>query len=264
MWKELCQFAPALGDWSEQSPPNNLFITIKDELAAEGSFILHFLSQMYMRGGHRVVLVSLSQSWTHYSTIARKLGVTGPALTSGQLSFIDGFSCPFAWCEPGVTPTPSATNPLPPTEHFSLDPSIGLQPLMQMISKAVQTRTQEKCLVLIDDLTSLSLSVSPEAISDFVHYCSSLAQHPGTSVAVLWHADCTDEAGDRYLRSIEHLADVRFEVMGLETGYSRDVHGQLLVTVVDERSQTPSPPVRVRYKITEAGVKLFSHLETRT
>lgn len=46
-----------------------------EEVAADGGFLLHHFSGMFLKGGQAVCLVSFSQILHHYAMVARRLGV---------------------------------------------------------------------------------------------------------------------------------------------------------------------------------------------
>ena len=67
------------------------------------------------------------------------------------------------------------------------------------------------------------------------------------------------------LRGIEHMSDIVLQVRGLESGYSREVHGELTLTENFEQdaSTVPrgfQPPFRVKlhYKTSEHQAQFFA------
>ncbi|GBG77028.1 hypothetical protein CBR_g23354 [Chara braunii] len=108
--------------------PEGSFVLISDTVAASGEFLLHYFLQKQLaptltasprrnsdwpndgtvnyrntdsdgtRDAHRVCLITLSESISHYNNVAKKLGYSlSKLLKSGQLSVIDLLSEPYIW-----------------------------------------------------------------------------------------------------------------------------------------------------------------------
>ncbi|CAB4016391.1 elongator complex 6 [Paramuricea clavata] len=70
--------------------PKGKFFLIS-ESNNDGSFVTHHFLSLYLKGGHNVCFIALVQSFTHYSSVAQKLGVNLTASTqNGKLIFVEG------------------------------------------------------------------------------------------------------------------------------------------------------------------------------
>ena len=53
--------------------PSNKFLLIEDRIETEGSFLLHYLLQFYLKNDFNVCLISFEEEFAHYSSISKKL-----------------------------------------------------------------------------------------------------------------------------------------------------------------------------------------------
>ncbi|CAH1249601.1 ELP6 [Branchiostoma lanceolatum] len=226
----------------EDSCVRGQFVLISDSLT-DGSFLIHHFLSLYIKGGWKVCLLALAQSFGHYNAVGQKLGVPlTQAREKGQLRFIDGLKCSLQMytCAPQEG---QGENPL----RALRDKKATLRPLYDLVKTQICSEEgvlEGPTLLLVDDLSVLvSLGVSAKDVSDFMHYCRVLmcptqqgycrvlmcpTQQSQGAIVSLVHkdADVEDEENSTLFRHMAYHGTVHLAVEGLSSGYSRDVHGQ--------------------------------------
>jgi len=207
--------------------------------------------------------------------VCRKLGIN---LTqehkNGKFSFVNALSIPYSWCDfsgesssgenlEGFHPFPTAT--------FTLqekDPESSIKKLYTTIKTSIQGKVRtfdhattnsednkpkdqtQHGVIIIDTLSILLHSSSPLLVLDFVHYLKALLKsNPAHSIVVLTHGEAEDDFA--FVKGLQHMADVTFVVGGLESGHSKDIHGQI------EVSGVPHAPPLLHFKVFENNVQVF-------
>ncbi|KAJ3375732.1 Elongator subunit elp6 [Allomyces arbusculus] len=221
-----------------------------------------------------VVVVSTHQLFLHYAHVCRKLG--GPLhlahLPNDRFLFIDALSRYY------VDPTlPAGANlPVAPPAPYSktTEPAKGnvvylhhhadvLATLADLI--AGQVRQSGPSLILLDDLMPFIFSeaVTSHDVVLFVRRILALAEETNSALLSTAQNNVGDPDGDMLARALPSLADTVLVVKALQSGYSRDVDGQLLV-VRGKRAMARNPtmlpePVHLQFKVGDKGISYFGH-----
>jgi len=260
------------------------FVLIADALQADGSFLLHHYILSYLKGGGRVVLVGLEQSFFHYFSVARKMGVNlNSEIQLGNFVFVNALSSPYSDYTSTPPSTSSISAPSSGSEFTFQDASLeSLKALYRRLSllchgedtgvglqgsNSVSSSTNRKTLLSVDGISILCNVFSHFEVAQFLIQCHSLVQQlqPESALAVLVHDDIASSTneftyGASLWTKISQLsgADLILKTSPLETGYSKEVHGQLNIIRTKEFSKEQSKLcTRFHYKITENTVKLF-------
>ncbi|XP_070533113.1 elongator complex protein 6-like isoform X2 [Ptychodera flava] len=252
----------AVLDHSPDRPPQGNFILLSDSLA-DGSFLIHHFLSLFLKGGHRVCFVSLSQTFSHYNAVGLKLGVNlTSAVERNQLVFVDGLKYSLQLFESRET---VEDNPF----RCLRDEEKTLQPLYQMIRDSLLKSSDEidkPVLVLIDDLSMfLSIGFSVVNVYDIMHYlvtmiCGQL-KSPGCLVTFIHtDKDVEDEENDLIFKQLSYHSNLHLHAEGLSSGYCKDVHGQLSISWNDPRQISASRAQHkiLQYKIQDKNVTFFA------
>ncbi|XP_053324038.1 elongator complex protein 6 [Spea bombifrons] len=205
-------------------------LTLLCDRKTNGSFLLHHFLSYYLKAGCKVCFVGLAQSFSHYSAVAQKLGVNlQSARDEGQLVFLEGLR---SYTDLLFGEKTDPQNPL----CFLRDGS-DLKPLYDFVSAALAPSSGQrwKCPVLIVDDGSvlLSLGVSAVQVLDFIHYCQATVcgKNKGNVLCLVHNdSDGEDEENELLVKSLWHRSTLILQAEGLQTGFCKDVHGQLLIT----------------------------------
>ncbi|XP_022083371.1 elongator complex protein 6-like [Acanthaster planci] len=245
-------------------PLKGNLILLTDSLT-DGSFLVHHFLSTFLKAGHDVCFLALAQSFSHYNAVAQKLGLNLASLRdSGQLAFINGLEFSLQLMHAGID---SSRAGQPIALQCLVDQAATIQPLYHVIrdASAPKQRDQRNTgsrLLLIDDLSVLiSLGLSVQQVMQFVHYCQ--ASQPETTIICLVHhdTDVDDECNAALITQLRHRAHCVLQVQGLDSGYSRDVHGQLKISKRDPTGTTPNrnqPDITLQYKILDKSVTFFA------
>jgi len=227
------------------------FILLEDN-QTDGSFMLHHFISLFIKGNASVCLVGFAQTMVHYSTIGKKLGLNlMSSIENNQLKFIDGMNLFQECLETGNTPSDE------------MDP-IDLRRLYTEIKTTLESFSGSKPLLLVLDDVSLLLNcgVNKNSLANFMHYCYALTKTTEKKLCLLSLVHCDTDVDDEdavCLRdSLAYRMTIHIHVKGLETGYSRDVHGRIEVTRVKKDEPHIYRPGKImQYKVSDRGVDFF-------
>lgn len=153
----------------------------------------------------------------------------------------------------------------------------GLSTLLDLIDRLVTESSAQRCCVIIDDLGLFQDVGLP--LQDVLHFaaecqarfCAGTGDTARGTVVMLCHGLASDpeeeDTGtedtpgvDDDMSLARHLrfgVDVTLAVTGLKSGYSREVHGQLVAEKVKPGSALPSTTV-LQFKTKDNGVTFFA------
>ena len=219
------------------------FIFVHDS-RTDGSFLLHHFISTWLKGQKNIVLLGLSQSLGHYASACQKLGVNLQVFKEqGQFIYIDGLNILYNGFKSGAS-----TNPFSPKDMCAL------------LYERLQGLSDNPTLVVIDDLTVfLNIGCSLSDIADTLQFLSALSTQSNCSLLALTHfdEDTDDTELKRVCKNLKHHASLELQVKALATGYSKDLHGELIVTRLNS-SQTIPEKKRLHFKVLDKDMKLFA------
>ncbi|XP_072249797.1 elongator complex protein 6 [Leuresthes tenuis] len=246
------------------------FILVSDR-QSDASFLIHHFLSFYLRARCKVCFLGLVQSFSHYSAISQRLGVSlTQAKEKGQLVFMEGLTESLSILIPQESNTESQAL------GFLRDPAVGLQSLYEFVRSSVigpggaEEGAEEwgPPVLLVDDLSVLlSLGVSAGAVLDFSHYCrATVCSQPQGNMVMLLRCDGEGEetAGDDeglewLLKGLTHQCSLSLHVQGLPTGYCRDIHGQVEVCWRRRRGDGQHTQNQIfQYKVHDKGASFFA------
>ncbi|KAM5292699.1 elongator complex protein 6 isoform 2-T2 [Ctenodactylus gundi] len=238
-------------------------LTLLCDARTDGSFLVHHFLSFYLKANCKVCFVALIQSFSHYSIVGQKLGVSlSTARERGQLVFLEGLKS-------SVDVFFQAREQPHPLQFLRESCAGDLRLLYEHVREALQPSDSGdatwRCpVLLVDDLSVLlSLGVGAVAVLDFVHYCRAAVcgELKGNMVALVHDSgDAEDEENDILLNGLSHQSHLILRAEGLATGFCKDVHGQLRILW-----RRPSQPTAQRdrsltyqYKIQDKNVSFFA------
>lgn len=199
------------------------------EKGADCAFLFHhFISFLLRASSDGVCLLSFTQSYNHFNSVGNKIGSNLTAATKqGRLLFIDGLRL-----------LGSAANF--DTSHGDkinmLDSSggIDIKILFKIITDHIEKMKKDSGKypsVIIDNISVLVyLGCSVTDIIFFVHYLRSFyldSQESMIVVGVNNDVGDEDEENMELWKYIQHCSSLHLVVSGLDTGYCKEVHGQV-------------------------------------
>lgn len=201
------------------------------ETKADSSFLIHHFLSYFLKENSKVIFLSFRQAFNHFNSVGNKIGNNlSIARERGQFCFIEGLK---SLAQAVNNETLTGDNPWLQAihdHHFCVEKLFTL--LKQSIEEYVADLDKD-VVFIIDDLSSL-FDVGVTAVD-----CIALVQY-------LQHFICkelcgtlvigsnndlgeNDEDGSILTKFLHHSVDMCLEVSGLETGYCKDVHGQVIV-----------------------------------
>lgn len=211
------------------SVPNNKFIIATKDVTSDVNFVFCELLSHYINKNYTIVLLNFAQSYAHYNHMLLKCGVNMRQLKEKQqILTIDGLS------EIEKLTNMEADNMNQDTAFRDLFSDSGsadsMKGLCYLINKTIQKLVNEskQFILFIDDASLLlNLGMNITHILSFIQYCRSLCFKDQNILLVGSVYDKEDLLNKRQNDYLLHVADVRIQVEGLKTGYSKDVHGKV-------------------------------------
>lgn len=209
------------------------FVAVSEK-GADSSFIIHHFLSYFLKHECRVVLVSFSQSFNHFNGVGNKVGVNlAKAREEKQLLFVEGL-------KHLAQAVNSYSNTGDKQWKGCIDASrtLNLTRLFQLLRTAFEEfriLESKKMVILIDNISVLLYTgASTIDMIYLVQYLNGYIQNYSKSAAIIGcqnHLGVNDEEGNTFMNYIQHIADLSLEIKGLNTGYCKDVHGQVKISV---------------------------------
>lgn len=220
--------------WNNNFPHSEVLLVLDE--GPGSSFITHHFISCFLKQSLPVCLVSTSQSFSHYVQVGTKIGANlEKACNDGFLNHIDLMSM---FLQHYLEPNEDTWN----VQHI-------YQNVKKEISKAM--KNSDTALLIIDDITVLSSLLQPSDVNHFLHYLHTLSKSMEFSM-VLTMPILSQENTTRVQISAIHYADTVLRVKPLQTGYSKDVHGQL------ETTKGGRGRGELQFKLSDKNLHLFA------
>ncbi|GFY38033.1 hypothetical protein TNIN_109891 [Trichonephila inaurata madagascariensis] len=238
---------------------NFLFAT-KDTRSDLNFFFGDFISH-YIKKNHAVVIVNLAQSNSHYTHLLVKSGLNIKIVRDRQkVVFVD------AILEAGNlidSVTQCESTDLFNSLTKDCDDTNCLKSLYGCIKRAVEnicTTNPDGFIIFIDEINLLiNLGSSLRAIHPFIQqlytFCVKISNIPGNLlIGSVFNDD--DYENKKLVSYLNHLADVKIQVEGLKTGFSKDTNGKVTFEIKN-KGQCTSTKQKLFFKISDKGAKLL-------
>lgn len=232
------------------------------EAKADCSFLVHHFLSLFVKENYNIVFLSLCQSYNHYVNVGNKIGNNiSSAKDSNKLIFIDGLKL-FGL----------ALNNLNDNQEELATGRIDVRDIRQMYKMLIEkvnsfpndTSSNNVSTVLIIDNLSvlLDVGISAEDVTGLVHYLQQfVVQQLGGCVVLGMNNDLgtDDDAGDLVWKFIQHCCTLALQVRGLDTGYCRDVHGQIVARwPINKGKITEEVTKSSQFKLSDKTCQLFA------
>lgn len=246
-----------LGLDDQKSTTENEFITITNS-NTDGSFLLHHFIATYLVGKRcKICLFSLSQTFTHYSNAAQKLGIDLKShMDIGQFHLIDGMQILYDsyLSEDKHSLSPSTIASLILTKLKQSEKSAGKGELPTEGNDGAH----QPWLVIIDDVSQLlNAGRTIEEIGDLILMLKSINSSRNTSFLTLTRCKQEDDELDLLNNYLRHESSLLINVNALQTGYSPDLDGELEILSNWHHSRR-STQQKLHFKLQNKDVKLFA------
>ncbi|KAF9160253.1 Elongator subunit elp6 [Actinomortierella ambigua] len=258
--------------------PPGIHLSITDTQASDANFLLHHFISTYVKADQPVVLVGLAGILNHYTLVGRKLGVNlTTAKTKGIFHFVDGLTQLTDYSAPNkdfVKPTTTTTTTTAQPQQVTLQYSPNLKDIYKTIEDLVRsiqaTSAKQLCLILDDVSILLNCGWPCRDVLALIRYLKLLCEEVNGSLVTLIHADAVmaDEVDqDGLVKGVLYEADYIIDVRGLDSGGSRDVHGQISMLRgpgflrrlrAGQVKEHEWPAVTLHYKVLDNNVDIFA------
>ncbi|GAB2286750.1 hypothetical protein Dimus_021144 [Dionaea muscipula] len=245
----LLDAALGLDDQSKQSTVGGQLILIEDCVEISGAFVIHHMVKRSLCSPNLsgyVIFVALSQPFTHYDRILRKLGCNlAVHRDNKRFFFFDMLLMESSGGDKGNA-----------AESMLMELYGKIQNVVETISS---NQNKKRVTILLDDFSLLEVAANGASydVVNFLHYCQTLCAEYDCCLVILNHEDIYSELGRPLLLQIEYLADILINAEPLATGVAADVHGQLTVINKKGRDGLNGLVENFHFKLKENGIQCF-------
>ncbi|KAL5493626.1 hypothetical protein EMCRGX_G014830 [Ephydatia muelleri] len=245
-------------------------IVVSDSIS-DGSFLVHHFISQATRDRHLLCLVSFAHAFAHYNTTGTKLGSNLLRhQQAGKVIFVDCLTKLFEGKGP-IKDDQCISHQVAFSTASDRSLLTDLYRTICLCVKELMKNNPEQpvCLVMDDFSLLLSLGLQLQELVKFVHQCHFLlcttvgyCKRSGYFILTVHNdQDCHDEDEMLLKTHTLHICDINLHVEGLSTGYSQDVHGELIVEWRNpEQSSSKAALSRkcMQFRLSEKSVHLFA------
>lgn len=205
-------------EFDKITPPNTIISTTD----TDGSFLVHNLLSCCIRQKHKIIFLTFSQKLSHYKSIQGKLGnssILGQLIESGDYHFIDCMS--IAKIAMSKNYTKSNGN------GETKDSNTFLDDVFTNVQKIAENFNLEsnKCFVFVDDLSIAHLMGAKDYnLIKFLNKIKMINEN----VHLVVYFQCLN-SNYIFLNELAYTADLFIQVDKLQTGYSKQIDGQVFM-----------------------------------
>ena len=193
----------------------NPSLTVISSLETDGSFLLHNLLAKTIRQKHGIIFLTFSQKMSHYKSIQNKLANSNALATqmdSGEFSLIDCMQI---------------SKKMMSKKHLKTDAD-ATSPLNQIVSN-VKKLTDKFDFAnankkhYVDDLSVAHLiGIDDYALLEFINKIRAINEN----IHLVVYVQCF-ESNQMFISELLHLSDLYVRLDKLQTGYSKEIDGQV-------------------------------------
>ncbi|KAG7174632.1 elongator complex protein 6-like [Homarus americanus] len=252
----------ALGGSGVAVEDGGLILISETATTSASGLLTHFLASG-VTNSHPVCFLTMQHTWGHYCNIGSKLGFNLKQHSDqSTIKVIEGLKLLNEVLDGGIEDIED--HPFAFILKTCEDP---LRNLYKLIKQTVQP-WRDDCkyfLIIIENITSLlNLGIQTKDIAIFSHYCKNLIHigpnNASDSLIVVTRDDEKDEDASSLTKIISHSAVMHMSLRGLSSGLSREVHGDLKITVFNGLGPHQCLPVvhYFQFKLEDKNMKLFA------
>lgn len=178
----------------------------------DGTFVLHHLLSYCIKREFKTLFLTLSQTLSHYKSIQTKLGNTNKLTKLIETGIIKHIDC----------------LKLVNYDHDGNDDEF-INLLFKLVNENLTVSHNYEYLI-IDDLTIAYLLTNKLNIKKFYQFIINI-KNTYTNLKIIVYMQSfnnnVDSALSNLIKDFSYLSDLYFNLSQLETGYSKDIHGQV-------------------------------------
>ena len=221
-------------------------ITVLQKGETNAAFCLHHFISYSLKSNGSLILVTLQQSFAHYSNVAAKLGVNlSLAKQNGKVQCVDL-----------MTQFKNMIIIDQDSQNCDMDENI-IKGVYETIRDHVSNITGEVVIVIDDISLLMCIGFDPKLIAHFLQYLAILVKENNQKLSLVLGDRCFehDSQSEWLSKSLHHKSDVVVSVAPLSSGFSKDVHGQV--------SNHLSIEINVSVSCVDFGVDALYYLQSQ-
>ena len=196
---------------------SSIYFTFIESNCIDGSFLIHHFLSYCIKRDHKTLFLTLSQTLSHYKSIQVKLGNSTKLtklIENNVITHIDclKFTSNYLTCDEGRN-----------------DENYFLNEVINEVNKQLNKSSDFTYLIIVD-LSVAYLLTNTNDHKKFYEFIFNL-KHKHLNLKIILYMQSfvnNDDLNFNYLiKDFAHLADLYFKVDQLNTGYSKDIHGQV-------------------------------------
>ena len=197
----------------------------EDSFNSNATSFIASLLPFYLKSNFNVIFIACNESLIHYTAIARKYGVN--IVNNQNFYFIDSFYSPYKAIIKEELPLseqfPYTFNCIKSKNYYQAGNFFDIPCILEKITSQIENK--EKTILLIDNISSISIDNLQDYINSIYQVCIS------KNVCLLIGLNKSLLNNNFDYSYMEHLSDLEFEFLDNESGFSKDIDGKLRISV---------------------------------
>ena len=202
------------------------------ETGTDTSFMINYFVSSFIKRDVPVILISFSQSFSHFNGIGNKLGISlTKSRDAKSFLFVEGLK---KLSE--ITSLHTLNRDTQWKHCVSKEGNVDLVALFKNLKAQFddfQVATENSAVIIFDNISVLSdIGSSPKEIVSLLQllktYAANVTQRP-IIVGFQTEYDSNYEETSTLVNYINHASSLNIEIKGLKTGSSKDIHGQVIL-----------------------------------
>lgn len=243
-------------EWTNSKFRNEILLITSR--GTDGGFLLHHFISYYLKQAFPVCLVTLAQTFAHYSQAGLKIGANlDRAKKNGFLHHIDLLA---RLSSSYLTKTGQSKDKIKSTGSEGLHCNLEklFHEIRTQLDSLVKNPQHEKnnpdpALLVIDDLSMLLCwGFNENDVINFIHYIRVLCKQHNVLLVTLMPV-IEDDHYTALLKHVEHMSECIIRVKDLPSGHSKDIHGHLQIL---KRGKEENDS-QMQYKLSDKNLIIF-------
>lgn len=231
-------------------------VITENSIQSNASAFIATLLPFYLKSNYKVVFIACNEALIHYTSISRRLGSN--LVNNPLLYYIDAFYSPY---KKDIAEELPLSEHFPPTfnciktkNYFLCTNHDNLSDLVAKVltDNGLTGTSDSKTVVIIDNIAALPYT---SKLSGLVNQIGNCCVSLNANFIVGLNTSLLEEDSFDY-KLISHLADIEFEFLPNESGFSKDIDGKVKITL---NSLMSTSVVNLIYKIKENGFEFMQH-----
>lgn len=256
------------------------FLISENSFSSNSTCFIATLLPYYLKNNFKVIFIGCNEGLIHYNNISKRYGTN--LLNHNSLYYIDLFYSPYKGLIKEELPLgevyPQTFNSVKSKNYYLVNnfynnndtkdskegkivnDVVNTNMLIEKINNIVNEYklNTEKTILIIDNVSTLPVMKLKEFVNEIYLQCINFNMHclVGVNKLLLSSTGNTNSISEDYVY-LSHLADLEFEFCENDSGYSKDIDGNVSISI---KASAIENSWKLIYKIKENCIEFYTNL----